>query len=93
MAYSIHYIGAKWCSTCKTIQPQLEELCKKFQVPIHIKDLDEDLTEKEVAEIKKVPTVQIMKDAEILQVYDMKQVESVSLWLQQHSMFENSDNF
>lgn len=93
MSHSITYIGAKWCSTCKTIKPKLEEICKKFQIPIQIKDVDEDCTEQETAEIKKVPTVQIRTDAEIVQVYDVKQVESVEAWLKEHASLAEDNDF
>jgi thiol-disulfide isomerase/thioredoxin len=93
MSHSITYIGAKWCSICKTIKPQLEEICKKFQIPIEIKDLDEDCTEQEIAEIKKVPTVQIRTNAEIVQVYNVKQVESVETWLKANATLVEDNDF
>ena len=49
MALKIHivYIGASWCTTCKTIGPATEALCAKFGVELKKLDYDRDLEEDE----------------------------------------------
>ena len=61
MTYEITYIGAKWCKSCKVIQPQIEELAKKYGVPV--KHLDYDMMEEEdQKDVGKVPTVYLYKN-------------------------------
>lgn len=89
MATTILYIGAKWCKTCHQIQPKIEDLCKKFQVPLETKDLDENCTEEEREDVGKVPTVYIRKDGNPVAKYDVKQVESTQSWLQNNVRLED----
>ena len=95
MSFSITYIGATWCSTCKVIKPKTEELAKKFSVPLKIMDLD-DLEEEDKVSIRKVPTLRIFKGEEMVVEYIVKQVESLQTWLQQNVTLlasEASDDF
>ena len=87
------YIGATWCKTCKVIKPKLEELAKRFQVEFIVKDLDEDFTEEEKSEITKVPTVRMLKDKSIVDMYNINQVESVTSWLTENVQIASDDNF
>ena len=91
--FSIEYIGATWCKSCKTIKPLLESLAKRFQVTIVIKDLDEDCTEEERAEITKVPTVIMKKDGNPVATYNVNQVQSVDTWLQENVAIKSDDSF
>lgn len=84
MAYSIVYIGAHWCVSCKKIQPQIESLAKRFQIPISLRDYDNDLTDEERDRIQKVPTVRICKDEAIVETYWSNQVDSVESWLRKN---------
>jgi len=93
MAVSVTYIGATWCKTCKTIKPQIEATCKKFKIPLEVKDYDEDCTEEDKTEIKKVPTIRIRKADTIVATYDINQVESTELWLRANVSLEKEDNF
>jgi thiol-disulfide isomerase/thioredoxin len=81
--FQIVYIGASWCKTCKVIKPATEELARRFNVPLVIKDYDDDLTEDEKAVIKKVPTLRVLdeKGAQIAQ-WDVNQVASLTAWLE-----------
>ena len=82
MAYTIHYIGATWCSTCKTIKPKTEELAKRFSVPLLVKDLDADLADEEKETVTKVPTIRIFEgDRQIVEL-NTNQVASLESWLQ-----------
>jgi thiol-disulfide isomerase/thioredoxin len=91
--FSIEYIGATWCTSCKTIKPLLESLAKRFQVKIVIKDLDEDCTEEERAEITKVPTVIMKKDGNPVATYNVNQVQSVDTWLKENVAITSDDSF
>lgn len=96
MSFSITYIGATWCSTCKVIKPKTEELAKKFSVPLKILDLEDDLDEEDQALILKVPTLRIFKGEEMVAEYNVKQVDSLQTWLQQNVTLlasEASDDF
>ena len=81
MSCSVLYVGATWCKTCKTILPQIEDLCKKFQVSLKKKDLDEDCTDEEKETIRKVPTIFLYANDKVTK-YDQHQVASVESWLQ-----------
>ena len=82
MAYTIHYIGATWCSTCKTIKPKTEELAKRFSVSLLVKDLDADLADEEKETVTKVPTIRICEgDRQIVEL-NTNQVASLESWLQ-----------
>ncbi len=91
MSFSIVYIGAKWCATCKVIKPKTEELAKKFSVPLKVLDLEEDLEDEEQALILKVPTLRILKEDSVIAEYNVKQVESLQTWLQENVTLLPSD--
>jgi len=93
MAISITYIGAQWCTSCKTIFPKVQDLTAKFQVPLTVKDLDADLEEDEKIGISKVPTIYIMKDNERIVEYNVKQVESLDNWLRENTSIQKSEDF
>jgi thioredoxin-like negative regulator of GroEL len=89
---TIDYIGAKWCSTCKTIGPQIEELCKKFAVTLNKFDLDtDDVTDAD--NITKVPTIRINDGGICVIEFNSKQTESVDNWLKSHITLTSSDDF
>ena len=93
MMYTIHYIGATWCSTCKTIKPATESLAKRFSVPLILKDLDEDLTDEEKDAITKVPTIRIFEENKQIVEWNMNQVQSLESWLQTHIKMSVDDLF
>ena len=84
---SLEYVGAKWCTTCKTIQPKLEELAKRFHIALRIYDYDE-LTEDEKDGITKVPTVRIKMSDKVVETYNVNQVSSVETWLKKHIVLQ-----
>ena len=93
MAYTLVYIGATWCGTCKTIKPALEELCKKFSVPMKVLDYDKDLTDDEMEEIKKVPTVRITVDGKQVVEYNIQQVASTEMWFTTNVKLAATEDF
>jgi thiol-disulfide isomerase/thioredoxin len=93
-AYTILYIGATWCKTCKEIKPLTESLAKQFGIPLTIKDYDDDLDETEQATIKKVPTLRIL-DATGAQIveWNVNQVASLREWLTYNVHVGSTDDF
>jgi thioredoxin 1 len=87
------YIGATWCGTCKLIKPSLDELCKKFSVPIKVLDYDNDLTDAEQEDISKVPTVRIFKDGKQVEEYNFLQVQSTEEWLKKNVQLTACEDF
>ena len=90
--YKIQYIGATWCTTCKTIQPKIDDLSKKFAIPLSVHDID-DLPQEEQDTIVRVPTIRIYKDTIVLHVYDKNQVASVETWLKETISVGNTEEF
>ena len=89
---NVTYIGAVWCATCKTIKPQVEELCRKFSVQLKVLDYDDDLDEAGKDAITKVPTLQIYTEAGVLcATYNQKQVESLTAWLEANVSLKSDD--
>ncbi len=93
MVHELVYIGAAWCGTCKTIKPQLMELCKKFSVPIILKDYDNDLDEEEQSTVTKVPTVRILNDGRQVAEFNIRQVAQTEEWLSANVKLAATDDF
>ena len=90
----IVYIGATWCGTCKTIKPAIEQLAKKFSVPLKTLDYDKDLEDSAQELIKKVPTIWMIQDGKRVAEFNMNQVASTEAWLQANvSLNAVSDDF
>jgi thiol-disulfide isomerase/thioredoxin len=94
MSYTILYIGAAWCKTCKEIKPATESLAKQFNVPLTTKDYDDDLDETEQATIKKVPTLRILDSSEKqVAEWNVNQVQSLREWLTSNIHVGSTDDF
>jgi thiol-disulfide isomerase/thioredoxin len=87
------YIGASWCATCKTIKPQLVELCKKFSVPFKEQDYDKDLSETEQEAITKVPTVRIYQNGAMVVEFNVRQVASTEEWFAAYATLTTTEDF
>jgi hypothetical protein len=74
------------------IQPKIDDLSKKFAVPLTIHDID-DLPQEEQDTIVRVPTIRIYKDTTILHIYDKDQVASVETWLKEAIPVGNAEEF
>jgi thiol-disulfide isomerase/thioredoxin len=93
-SYTILYIGAAWCKTCKEIKPATESLATQFAIPLTIKDYDDDLDETEQAAIKKVPTLRILDDKGVqVAEWNVNQVASLKEWLTSNIHVGNIDDF
>jgi len=91
--HELVYIGATWCATCKTIKPQLYELCKKFGIEMKIRDYDEDLNDDEKDSVMKVPTVRIFVDGRPVAEFNVRQVVNTENWLSENIKLATSDDF
>jgi thiol-disulfide isomerase/thioredoxin len=87
------YIGASWCGSCKTIKPQLIELCKKFSIDFKELDYDNDLNDIEQEAIRKVPTVRILKNGAQVVEFNSNQVAQTTSWFQTNVPLNSSDDF
>ena len=77
------YIGAKWCSTCKTIKPAVEQLTRRFGVSLTVLDYDTDFEEGDKKDaITKVPTLRLQCDGVQVAEWNVGQVASLETWLQ-----------
>lgn len=80
---TVVYIGAKWCSTCKTIKPAVEQLTRRFGVGLTVLDYDTDFEEGDEKDaITKVPTLRVQCDGIQVAEWNVGQVASLEAWLQ-----------
>ncbi len=93
MVHELVYIGATWCGTCKTIKPQLVELCKKFSVPMILKDYDNDLDDEEQSLVTKVPTVRILYEGRVVAEFNIRQVAQTEEWLSANVRLAATEDF
>ena len=92
-AVCIVYIGASWCGTCKTIKPQLLELCRKFQADFTELDYDADLDDDEKESIQKVPTIRIRQGGAQVAEFNQRQVAQTEAWLRENMGLAPTDDF
>ena len=74
MSLSVSYVRAEWCKVCKVLLPEVELMCKKFGVPLEVKDL-EDMSEEEQAEISSLPCVTVLENGKPKEVIKEKKKE------------------
>jgi thiol-disulfide isomerase/thioredoxin len=87
------YIGATWCGTCKTIKPQLLDLCKKFSVTMKELDYDKDLVGDEQDAITKVPTIRIVQGGEVVAEFNVNQVAQTEAYFAANVKLAVTDDF
>lgn len=93
MSYTILYIGASWCKTCKEIKPATESLAQQFAISLTIKDYDDDLEDDEKAAITKVPTIRILEGEKQVAEWNVNQVTSLREWLTANIHVGSTDDF
>ena len=64
--YELEYIGATWCAPCKVVKPKVLEQAAKYAIPIKLYDIDEDVEKIDVDAVKKLPTLRVLKDGEVI---------------------------
>ena len=89
----IVYIGAAWCTTCKTIGPATEALCKKYGVELRKLDYDRDLEEDEKDAVIKVPTLRAWKGGVQVAEWNQNQILSLEVWLGRNVPLATTDDF
>jgi hypothetical protein len=77
----IEYYGAKWCKVCVDVKPALQQLASDFGVECKVYDIDDLEGDERVANIKKVPTVRIYRDNELLETIITKHIDNVKVTL------------
>jgi thiol-disulfide isomerase/thioredoxin len=87
------YIGATWCGTCKTIKPQLLDLCKKFSVTMKELDYDKDLVGDEQEAITKVPTIRIVQGGKVVAEFNVNQVAQTEAYFVANVKLAATDDF
>jgi thiol-disulfide isomerase/thioredoxin len=55
----VQYTSAEWCKVCKTLLPEIQEMCRKAGVKIELRRY-EDLDEEEVSKIKTLPAITVI---------------------------------
>ena len=89
----IVYIGASWCSTCKTIGPATEALCKKYGVELRKLDYDHDMEEDEKESITKVPTLRAIHNGAVVAEWNQNQIVSLEIWLGRNAPLQTVEDF
>ena len=74
MSLSVTYVRAEWCKVCKVLLPEIQLMCKKFAVPLEVKDL-EQMTEEEQADITSLPCVTVLENGMAKEVIKEKKKE------------------
>ena len=64
--YELEYIGASWCAPCKVVKPKVLIQATKYAIPIKLYDIDEDVEKIDVDAVKKLPTLRVLKDGEVV---------------------------
>lgn len=59
--------GAQWCSPCKTMEPIIESVAKKFEGKVTVIDIDVDDSPEVTTQykIKNIPTILYFKNNEL----------------------------
>jgi thiol-disulfide isomerase/thioredoxin len=87
------YIGAAWCGTCKTIKPQLLDLCRKFSIKMKELDYDKDLVGVEQDAITKVPTIRIVQGERVMAEFNVNQVAQTEAYFTANVKLAATDDF
>ena len=86
------YIGASWCSPCRTVKPLVTILAHKYSIDLTIKDYDEmDETEKE--SVQKLPTIRILEDGKVVKEITTAHADMLEMWLRTHVRVNATDDF
>ena len=84
MTYTIEYIGAKWCSPCRSTKPLVIEKANKYGILISMYDMDEDVDRFDTSSIKKLPTVRVKKNGTQVQEITTNHVAALEEFLSTH---------
>lgn len=93
MSVVIEYYGATWCKVCNDVKPDMKKLVADFGVEFVEYDIDEHEGEERVADIKKIPTVRIYKEAVLVETIITKHIDSVKGTLSKLKTVVLTDDF
>lgn len=81
MVYELEYIGASWCAPCKVVKPKLLEQAVKYSIPVKTYDIDDDADTINVDAVKKLPTLRVLKDGEVVAEFITKHNDQLEEFL------------
>lgn len=93
MSIQIVYIGAKWCGTCKTLKPAVEQLAQRYGVALKVLDYDVDLDDSEQELITKIPTISVVKQDRRMAEWYTNQIANLEKWLTANITLATTDDF
>jgi len=91
MAYEIEYIGASWCTPCKTVKPQILERATKYALPVKTYDIDDDADEPAVESVKKLPTIRIKQGDQTVAELITNHIQQFDEFLTQNMKVSTTD--
>ena len=84
MTYTIEYIGAKWCSPCRSTKPLVIEKAAKYGLKLTLYDMEEDVDSFDTNSIKKLPTIRVKKHGSQVQEITTNHVAALEEFLSTH---------
>jgi hypothetical protein len=90
MSLSVTYVRAEWCRVCKILLPEIQAMCKKFGVPLVIKDFEE-MSEEEQTTITSLPCVTVLENGVSKEVIKEKKKERLEEILAESIEIASSD--
>ena len=79
--YELEYIGASWCAPCKVVKPKVLEQATKYAIPVKLYDIDQDVEKIDVDAVKKLPTLRVLKDGEVVAEFITKHNDQLEEFL------------
>jgi len=79
--YELEYIGATWCAPCKIVKPKVLEQAAKYAIPIKTYDINEDVEKIDVDAVKKLPTLRVIKNGEVVAEFITKHNDQLEEFL------------
>jgi len=83
-AYELEYIGASWCTPCKVVKPKVLEQAAKYAIPIQTYDIDDDAEKIDVDAVKKLPTLRVLQDGNIVAEFITQHNDKLEDFLSRH---------
>lgn len=65
----ILYFSAKWCSSCQTTTPIVEQFKKNNQVNVSVVDTDYDVSLTQQYNVKSIPTIVVLENGTEIKRY------------------------
>jgi thiol-disulfide isomerase/thioredoxin len=90
MTYTIEYIGAKWCTSCRTVKPMVIEKAAKYGINLRLYDMDEDVDLFDTSAIQKLPTIRVKKAGTQVQEISTNHVATLEEFLSTHIQLTTS---